>query len=101
MKLTDEPDECFESETGAPTLTVIVSERQHMIAYSGFRDALMESGRITMRFRDWQVVVTGESLEILWRQFQMQDVRLIRLSNAGTAYGSKITGIDLQALEEQ
>jgi hypothetical protein len=101
MKLTDEPDDCFESETGTPSLTMVVSEGQRMIAYSGFCDALMERDRITMRFRDWKVVVMGVSLEILWRQLQMQDVRLIRLSTAATSYGCKITGIDLQAVEEQ
>ena len=100
MNLADEQEECFESETGAPTLTVIASDHQRMLAYSSFCDALMEGNRITLRFRDWHVVISGESLGVVWKQFQMQDVRVIRVSNAGTVYGCKISGIEIREIKE-
>lgn len=100
MKLVDEQEECFESETGAPTLTVINSGNQRMIGYSSFCDALMENNRVTIRFRDWIVIVTGDSLEILWRQLQMQDVRLIRKIDAGIEHGCRITDIEIIEVED-
>ena len=99
MKLQD-TEECFEIEMGTPTLTLELSGEQRMVGYSGFRDAVMKSGGITVRFRDWIVIINGENLSFLWRQLQMQDVRLIRV-NKRTAEGDcVVTQIQITEIEE-
>lgn len=100
MILNDEQEECFETELGVPTLTVENPGHQRMIGYSSFLDALMEGNRITVRFRDWLVVITGESLETLWKQFQMQDVRVIRPSKVNPQHGCRIIDIQVSEVSE-
>lgn len=100
MKLSDELDECFETELGTPTLTVENSGHHRMIGYGSFCDALMDGNRITIRFRDWIVIVTGESLATLWKQLQMQDVKLIRPSKVKPQHGCRIANIEVTEVSE-
>ena len=96
MKLTNEQDECYETEMGTPTLTIELSSGQRMIPYAGFRDAVFKGDSITIRFLDWIVVIMGKSLLPLWRQLQMQDVRIIRHSLNDSMSDCSVTAIDVR-----
>ncbi len=99
MKLTEE--ECYEVETGTPTLTVELDGEERMIGYSGFRDAVKKGDNITIRFHDWQVTIEGESLAPLWEQFQMQDIRVIRRSRNPAEGECSIKHIGLGEAQEE
>lgn len=94
MKLTEEA--CFETETGTPTLTIVLPNEQRMISYCGFRDAVMNGKSITIRFHDWTICIEGKSLDPLWEQFQMQDVRVLRLSREQVEAECRIKRITLE-----
>lgn len=95
-----EIEECFEVEVGAPTLTLILKNEQRMIGYAGFRDAVCNDGRITIRFRDWQVTIVGQNLKLLWKQMQMQDVRVIRVCKNVPEGDCLVTQIQIEEIEQ-
>jgi len=82
MNRIEEIRECFEVETGTPTLTVELPEQQRMIPYNNFETAQFKSGgQIVMLFAEWILEIRGEHLAGLWEQYQMQDERIIRVSD--------------------
>lgn len=93
-------DECFEIETGTPTITAILDGQEKMIPYMSFRDADKQGDCITIRFHDWIITITGKSLDSLWQQLQMQDVRVIRKSSQTVEDDCCITGIALCEVED-
>jgi len=93
-------EECFDTETGTPTLTVVLDDREKMVPYVSFRDADKQGDCITIRFHDWIITVTGKSLASLWQQFQMQDVRVIRKSREDVSDDCRITGIELTEITD-
>ena len=84
MKINKE-QECYETETGTPTLTVVQSNGERMIPWHGFLSGWYEGARIEVLFQGWVLVIEGERLEALWEKLQLQDVRVLRKSKAAPA----------------
>lgn len=98
--MTDEKDECFETETGVPTLTIETAGEIRMFPYSSFRHATLKEDRITVELFEWEIIIHGKQLNSLWRQLQMQDLRVIR-PNPGALGGScAISSIEVSRTEE-
>lgn len=98
--MTDHHDECFETEVGVPTLTVEIARTATMFPYSSFRQAILQDERIVIELFDWQIVLVGERLSSLWRQLQMQDVRVIRTSGEGSDGSCLVSEIKLARTQE-
>ena len=98
--MTDNNEECFETETGVPTLTVETAGEMRMFPYSSFRDAVLKEDYVTIQLFEWEIIIHGKRMNSLWRQLQMQDLRVIR-PNPGAAGGScVISSIEVSRTEE-
>ena len=98
--MNDQKDECFETETGVPTLTIEVTGTATMIPYSSFRQAVFQEDQIEIECYDWQIEIEGQRLSSLWRQLQMQDVRVIRRSSGAADGPCLISEIKMTQIQE-
>ena len=99
--MNDHHDECFETETGVPTLTIEIAGVATMVPYSSFRQAVFENEQIAIEFYDWQMVIVGERLSTLWRQLQLQDVRVIRPSGGAVDGSCFVSRIKLARIQQE
>jgi len=93
-------EECYETETGTPTITMVLEDSEKMIPYVSFRDADKQGDCITVRFHDWIITITGKSLDNLWQQLQLQDVRVIRKSPLAVEGDCCITRMVVSCVED-
>ena len=84
---------------GTPTVTVVLAGREHMLPWASFVDADLEGGRIRVRFTGWELTLQGRDLRELWREIQLQDVRVLRTAALVEAGDCRLDRIDLQPLE--
>lgn len=99
--MTDEKDECFETEMGVPTFTVELPNEQRMFPYNSFRNAVLRADRITIELYDWEIAIAGKRLGSLWKQLQLQDVRVIRINPDTTDGQCAISDIEIRLLEAE
>jgi len=93
-------DDSFETEMGVPHLTVELSSEQKMFPYHSFCNAVFQGNRITIELNDWQITIEGKRLSSLWRQLQVQDVRVIRCNSDRADGQCFVSAIVVKQLEE-
>ena len=93
-------DESFETEMGIPIFTIELPEHEQMFPYSSFRNAVFKGNRITMEFYDWKITINGKRLSSLWKQLQLQDVRVIRCNSDSGDGQCFVYSIEVKQLEE-
>ncbi|WP_411845635.1 hypothetical protein AAFN60_18630 [Roseibacillus persicicus] len=104
MRIKDEFEirECFETEPGCPTLTIVQQVKETMIPWNRFSVGEFARDKVLLHFSGKLVVsIRGSNLEEVWRAAQMNDLRLIRVSQESDNGRCRILALVIEEPKEE
>lgn len=103
MRLKDEFEirECYETEPGCPTLTIVLPDKETMVPWSQFSGGELLEEKISLHFGpSFYLHIHGTELEELWRVLQMQDLRRIRPSEESDNGSCQVSALTIEVPTE-
>ena len=104
MRIKDEFEirECFETEPGCPTLTIVQQVKETMIPWNRFSIGEFARDKVLLHFSGRLVVsIRGSNLEEVWRAAQMHDLRLIRASQDSDNGKCRVLALVIEEPQEE